>query len=169
MAKIREEIEWVEKNGILFTTLIMWNHLYQPHQVVIFRKLIENHLILIKYYLNISSHIYHHIGLIESKNYTEEETLFHITFMIKHKLDNKEDEKIEENDFDDEFKDAESILNDVFLDEYVMHGYQLSSPDFGFYSLSTNFHILKKMILENQKPTLEEEVRRLMSKYNQSK
>lgn len=170
MTKIREEIQWIEKNGILFTTLIIWNRFYQPHQAVIFRKTLDNQQILIKYYIKISTHIFHYVGLIKTTQQTEEECLFYITFMIKNQLDDPVDQDIQDEDeLSDEFKEIEWILNEVFLDDIVMYGYQMSSPDFGFYSLSANFHKLEKMILEKRKPTLEEEVRRLMSKYNQKK
>jgi len=167
--KIRDEIEWVVKLEIQFTSLIIWNKMYEPFQVAIFRKKIADRKILIKYYTKIDKFIKFNEFTIDFKDESENEIMFYITLEIRNYIDNycskcshlnlnQEEDQIENHDYD-------HILEEVFSDSMVIDAYKINGPDFGFYSLSVNFFKLKKLILDGVKPNINEEFDRLRDKY----
>lgn len=171
MGKVREEIEWVIKDDTYFTSLIVWNMRYEPFQIVIFMKYLMTKQVSLKYYIKINDLIYQHTALIETLNNSDEETMFHITRVIRDVLDTYIlDRPNQEKEAYDHLKSQNhenDILREVFIEDIVLEGYRMSSPDFGFYSLASNFHTLKHIILYNNKPNIDEEVKRLWNNYNQ--
>lgn len=167
--KIRDEIEWVFKIEMQFTSLIIWDKMYEPYQVAIFRKKIDDNRILIKHFIKIDKLIIPNEFIIDFENESENEIMFYITLEIRNFLDdyisntsfmdfNQTEQQNENHDFD-------HILAEIFSDSMVIDAYKINGPDFGFYSLSANFFKLKKIILDGIKPTINEEFDRLRKKY----
>ena len=166
---IREEIEWIKYKEYLVTSLMIWNDKFLPFQTVVFRK---NSLVC-RAFIKINEVIYQEDFLVdELRTNLEEEILFSITNYLQ-KLVNvytmdeyRNMEPIVANLEDSALEDIREILKEMFLDKLVLEYLTQAVPDFGFYSLSLNFHKIKKMIEEGRKPTLYEEITRINKKYN---
>ncbi len=100
----------------------------------------------------------------------EDELLFHITRTLKDILNHNIDKWLKNQD-QKEIEDSkaatneDNILSKIFLDAHTMLLYKGEAPDFGFYSLSPNFHKLKILFEKGSTPDINEEFDRLNHKY----
>ena len=166
---IREEIEWIKYKDYLVTSLIIWNDKFLPFETVIFRK---NSLVC-RAFIKIKEVVYQEDFLVdELRTNLEEEILFSITNYLQNlvnvcTMNEYPDMKSREIDYNNPaLEDIKDILKEMFLDRIVLEYLTQAVPDFGFYSLSLNFHKLKTMIEEGRKPTLYEEFTRINKKYS---
>lgn len=168
----REEILWIKKDKFSFTTLFIWSDKYIPYQCAMFRSEIKHSAIVTAVYYKIGDHVFCQNSMYNiDADTTEQEKLFHITVYAKKLLDKKInewlntrnqtsacDESVNEND--------EEILNTVFYDQETMELFKMTHPDFGFYSLSPNFHMLRNLLENGKTPNINEEFDRLNKKYH---
>jgi len=167
---IRDEIEWIIRSDLWFTTIFIWDNKYAPYQCSIFRRN-NGSSCYIKAYFGIEDKIYIKMfDIAHDINISEDELLFHITRTLRDELNYNIDKWLDKH-YQKKIKDSESsteedvIISKIFFDAHTISLYKGESPDFGFYSLSPNFHILKKLEKEGETPTIDEEFERLLKKY----
>lgn len=170
MPIIKEEIQWIKSNDFLFTTLFIWNDQYIPYQCAIFRKESNNIICGLKVYFKIEQHIFSQDWTFQINEQTvEQEKLFHTTLYIKRLLDANINQwrniKNDSDTSDSVNEENNELLQKVFYDQTTMNLFEGTHPDFGFYTLAPNFHILKKLAKEGISPTIDEEFERLINKY----
>ncbi len=165
--KIRDEVEWIKTKSVWFTSLFVWDNTYTPYQCAVFRSN-GNAYIGIRTYYNTGDYLQiKDINTLIGSNTTEDEALFHITRALKDILVQNIDDWLSINqDYCDERKNGvDELLKEVFYDRHTMSLFKGGAPDFGFYSLSPNFHRLKKLAEEGKSPSIDEEFERLLKKY----
>ena len=100
----------------------------------------------------------------------EDELLFHITRTLRDILNHNIDKWLKNRNHN-KIEDLESTANDdnilskIFFDAHSMLFYKGVAPDFGFYSLSPNFHRLRTLFEKGRTPDINEEFDRLNHKY----
>jgi hypothetical protein len=140
-------INWLKKEKTLISSLIIWNHEYEPYQVVILRSnhASDNNLI---FYFQLDDGIVanqHSIGHFRTN--TDEEVNFHVARLAREFLDKQGDKSILEgsaNSPDDSLKDS---LKEVFLSPIAIELMREKHPEFGFYSNSPNLKKIEKIML----------------------
>lgn len=163
-------MEWIINSDLWFASIFVWDNTYTPHQCVMFRRNIGNSC-YIKAYFSVEDKIYMELFDISYDIDTlEDELLFHITRTLRDILNHNIDKWLNNSDHK-KIEDLESTANDdnilskIFFDANTMLFYKGVAPDFGFYSLSPNFHGLRTLFQEGRTPDINEEFDRLNHKY----
>lgn len=155
----KKNFYWIRKDESLVTSLLVWNNIYIPTQIIIFRvdfELLSNFII---YFKHEDMLIGKFIQIQESRTNTENELEFHIAFKIKWLLDEVQiSNKGVKSDFD-VYEDHEfnRIVHEVFMSDIAMTLMMEEHPKFGFYSLSPNIKKIET-ILSGRKDDLYEKL-----------
>lgn len=150
---------WIEKEEALVTSLLVWNNIYIPTQIIIFRVDTEFESNFIIYFKDKDRLLGKFIQLNDSRTNTENELEFQVAFKIKDLLDKIQTYESEmESDFD-VYEDNEfsRIVNLVFMSDIAMALMLEEHPKFGFYSLSPNIKKIET-ILSGEKDDFLEKV-----------
>jgi hypothetical protein len=143
-------IPWISKNKTFITSLIIWNHIYEPYQVIVLRKeeFKKNHLI---YYFQLDHGVVANQQSITTlRTDTQAEINFHVTRLAREFLDSTTVEQSSQSSDaepsipNDELK---NILQECFLSPIAIDIMKEKEPEFGFYSISPNFKKLEKILL----------------------
>jgi len=148
---------WIKKEEALVTSLLVWNSIYIPTQVIIFRvdSVIESNFII--YFKHSERLIGKFIILNESRTNTENELEFQIAFKIKRLLDEIEIFEGEMKSDFDVYADNEfnRIVNLVFMSDIAMTLMLEEHPRFGFYSVSPNIKKIETILAGKKDDFLE--------------
>ncbi len=139
---------WIEKEGSLVTSLLVWNCGYLPTQVIIFRADTAMEVNFIVYFKSNDRLIGKFLQVNESRTNTENELEFRLAFRIKELLDQvhfSNDEMASDFDVyaDNEFS---RIVNLVFMSDLAMELMLEEHPKYGFYSLSPNIKKIETIL-----------------------
>lgn len=140
-------IHWLKKEKTLISSLIIWNHEYEPYQVVILRSSHASDLNLIFYFQLDDGVVANQHTLGPLRTNTDEEINFHVARLAREFLDSQVDKPIGEASAtspDDSLKDG---LKEVFLSPIAIQLMREKHPEFGIYSNSPNLKKLEKILL----------------------
>lgn len=140
-------IHWLKKEKTLISSLIIWNHGYEPYQVVILRSNHASDVNLIFYFQLDDGIVANQHTLGPLRTNSDEEIDFHVARLAREFLDNQGDKPIGEGSTtspDDSLKES---LKEVFLSPITIELMREKHPQFGFYSNSPNLKKLEKILL----------------------
>ena len=140
-------ISWLKKDKTLITSLIIWDHEYEPYQVVILRLNQAQDIHLIFYFQLDDGVVANQHTLGPLRTNSDEEINFHIARLAREFLDiqgGKTNGEESPNSPDDPLNDS---LKEVFLSPIAIELMREKHPEFGFYSNSPNLKKLEKILL----------------------
>ena len=143
---------WINIKQNYITSLLLWDHNYEPHQTIIFRHNHNNHLQLFFYFKTTSQVLAFQDTISEFRTETEQERMFQIARMALLKLEALLIEE-QNNDSHPHFlkpirPELNKLFDEAFLSSYGIALMRERAPDFGFYSLSPNIKKIEKMLLD---------------------
>jgi hypothetical protein len=140
-------IYWLKKEKTTISSLIIWNHEYEPFQVVILRSNHGSDINLI-FYFQLDDGIVanqHSIGQLRTK--TDEEVNFHVARLAREFLDGQGNKSITQSSTTSPNDLLEDSLKEVFLSPIAIELMREKHPEFGFYSNSPNLKKIEKIML----------------------
>ena len=140
-------ISWLKKDKTLITSLIIWDHEYEPYQVVILRLNQAQDIHLIFYFQLDDGVVANQHTLGKLRTNSDEEINFHVARLARDFLDiqgGKTNGEESPDSPDDQLKDS---LKEVFLSPIAIELMREKHPEFGFYSNSPNLRKLEKILL----------------------
>ena len=145
MAYNQKRIYWIKDRDFKFTSLVIWDDLYLPYSVIMFRKDNPNNH-EIRMYVTIDGLVYKEDFIIDNKRTnSEEEVMYRITNWAQKLINvyvifNHDEEKLlHKNDASMACRNEMFLVNIISLKHEDLVGMRLKSPDFGFYSMAPNF------------------------------
>jgi hypothetical protein len=138
-------ISWIKTKASLVTSLILWDHHYEPYQVIIFRVEKGNMLHLIYYFQLDTSVVASIQDIQEFRTNTEEEKMFQIARIGLLILENTLSQKPTEEP-SQQAPVLDQLFNEAFMSSLAIELMREKAPDYGFYSFSPNLKKLQKMI-----------------------
>jgi len=138
-------MNWVKSHNYLITSLVIWDHRYEPYQAIIFR-LEKGNVMHLIYYVQLDTNVIASTQEIhEFRTNTEAEKMFHVARTGLLVLENA----LNQTPTDGTSAQApvlDQLFNDAFMSPYAIALMREKSPDFGFYSFSPNLKKITKML-----------------------
>jgi hypothetical protein len=142
---------WININQTFITSLLLWEHRYDPYQTIIFRKNHKNHIKIFLYFKIRSNIVAFQESIFEFRTETEEERMFQVARISLLKLEELLIDKQVTGENAENSKLISQHLNklfdEAFLSSYALELMRERSPEFGFYSISPNIKKIELMLL----------------------
>jgi hypothetical protein len=144
-------MNWIKINQTFITSLLLWEHRYEPYQTIIFRNNHMNHIKIFLYFKIRSNIVAFQETVFEFRTETEEERMFQVARIALLKLEELLIDKQLTGEHADNSKlisqDLNKLFDEAFLSPYALELMLEKSPEFGFYSVSPNIKKIELMLI----------------------